>query len=163
MRNPLRTMALAIALVSMPACAAMEIPKFENPLSVARTADQKAYALLASYAAVLEEATDLVRDPLVPTPVKQALVRAERVATPAAETLRIALVGYLHARADYEAIAKDRPTHERDRVGKGRVFLLVPRRRSDGQRLLRRPLMGQERDQRIQAQQDRGCAGNRLI
>ncbi|KAF0186445.1 MAG: hypothetical protein IV086_08660 [Hyphomonadaceae bacterium] len=113
MRNPLRTMALAIALVSMPACAAMEIPKFENPLSVARTADQKAYALLASYAAVLEEATDLVRDPLVPTPVKQALVRAERVATPAAETLRIALVGYLHARADYEAIAKDRPTHER--------------------------------------------------
>ncbi len=113
MRNPLRTMALAIALVAMPACAAMETPKFENPLSVARTADQKAYALLASYAAVLEEATDLVRDPLVPTPVKQALVNAERVATPAAETLRIALVGYLHARADYEAVAKDRPTHER--------------------------------------------------
>lgn len=113
MRNPLRTMALAIALVAMPACAAVQTPKFENPVSVARTADQKAYALLASYAAVLEEATDLVRDPLVPTQVKQALVRAERVATPAAETLRIALVGYLRARADYEAIGADRTRLER--------------------------------------------------
>ena len=113
MRNPLRTMALAIALVAMPACAALQAPKFENPVSVARTADQKAYALLASYAAVLEEATDLVRDPLVPAQVKQALVRAERVATPAAGTLRIALVGYLRARADYEAIGADRTRLER--------------------------------------------------
>jgi hypothetical protein len=106
-------MALAIALAAMPACAAVQTPKFENPVSVARTADQKAYALLASYAAVLEEATDLVRDPLVPTQVKQALVRTERVATPAAETLRIALVGYLRARADYEAIGADRTRLER--------------------------------------------------
>lgn len=113
MRNPLRTMALAIALMAMPACAAVQTPKFENPVAVARTADQKAYALLASYAAVLEEATDLVRDPLVPVQVKQALVRAERVATPVAETLRIALVGYLRARADYEAIGADRTKLER--------------------------------------------------
>jgi len=113
MRNILRTMALALALAAMPACASVQTPTFENPVSAARTADQKAYALLASYAAVLEEAADLVRDPLVPAPVKQALVRAERAATPAAETLRIALVGYLRARADYEAIGPDRPPQER--------------------------------------------------
>jgi hypothetical protein len=113
MRNPLRMMALAIALAAMPACAAVQTPKLENPVSVARTADQKAYALLASYAAGLEEATDLIRDPLVPSQVKQVLVRAERAATPAAETLRIALVGYLRARADYEAIGADRTRLER--------------------------------------------------
>lgn len=113
MADMLKTLALAVALVLTPACSTLQTPKLENPVAAARTADQKAYALLASYAAVLEEATDLVRDPLVPAAAKQALVRAERFATPAAETLRIALVGYLRARADYEAIAKDRPSHER--------------------------------------------------
>jgi hypothetical protein len=109
----LQSLALAVALAATPACAAIGAPKIEHPVSAARTADQEAYALLASYAAVLEEATDIVRDPATPPAFRQTLARAERVATPAAETLRIALVGYLRARADYEATAKDRPVFER--------------------------------------------------
>ena len=62
-------------------------------------------ALLAGYAAVLEEAAELVRDPALPAEAKRALIRAERVATPAAATLRIAFVTWLRARADYEASA----------------------------------------------------------
>ena len=112
-RNPLRALALAFALAATPACAALHTPKFENPISAAKTADQKAYALLESYAAVLEEATDLVRDPALPVAAKRALIAAEAVATSAAETLRIAFVGYLRARADYQAIANDRPKAER--------------------------------------------------
>ena len=112
-RNPQknfgRAILLALALAATPACASLNAPKFENPLTAARTADQKAYALLASYAAVLEEATEIVRDPSLPVGVKRALIRAESVATPAAETLRIAFVGYLRARADYAAITNDRP------------------------------------------------------
>ncbi len=110
-RKPLR--ALLLALSATPACAALQTPKFENPVAAAQTADQKAYALLASYAAVLEEATDLVADPALPVAAKRALVRAEAVATPAVQTLRIAFVGYLRARADYEAITRDRPKAER--------------------------------------------------
>lgn len=112
-RNPVRATLLALALAATPACASLNTPKFENPIAAAQTADQKAYALLASYAAVLEEATGIVRDPALPASVKRALIRAESVATPAAETLRIAFVGYLRARADYEAIGNDRPKAEK--------------------------------------------------
>jgi len=101
-RHPLRALALALALAATPACAPLEDA---NPVAVAETADQKAYALLAMYAAVLEEATDLVRDPALPAEARRALIRAERLATPAAETLRIAFVAWLRARADYEASA----------------------------------------------------------
>jgi hypothetical protein len=113
MRTLLRVFALSLALCAVPACASIQAPRFENPVEAGKTADQKAYALLASYAAVLEEATDLVRDPNVPVPVKRALVTAEGAATPAADTLRIALVAYLRARADYEAIGPGRPPQER--------------------------------------------------
>ena len=112
-RKPLRAILLACALAATPACASLNTPKFENPVAAAQTADQKAYALLASYAAVLEEATGIVRDPSLLAVAKRALIRAESVATPAAETLRIAFVGYLRARADYEAIGNDRPKTEK--------------------------------------------------
>lgn len=113
MRKLIQALALGAALAAVPACAALKAPAFENPVSAAQTADQKAYALLASYAAVLEEATDVVRDPSTPPAFKQTLVRAERIATPAAETLRIALVGYLRARADYAALPDDASRAER--------------------------------------------------
>lgn len=83
MRKLIQALALGVALAVAPACAALKAPAFENPVAAAQTADQKAYALLAAYAAVLEEATDVVRDPATPTAFKQMLVRAERVATPA--------------------------------------------------------------------------------
>lgn len=105
MRHPLRTLALACALTFTPACASLQLgqPRFENPVSAARTLDQRAYALLHAYAAVLEEATDIVADPAAPLAFKRALSQAERVATPAAETLTVAVTAYVRATAAFEA------------------------------------------------------------
>ncbi len=108
MRHPLRVLALTCALVATPACASLKIGEttFENPIAAARTLDQRAYAVLNAYAAVIEEATDIVRDPAAPAAFKRALGQAERVATPAAETLEIAVATYLRAHADFEAASQ---------------------------------------------------------
>ena len=105
MRHPLHALALSLAIAATPACASLQIgeTRFENPAAVARTLDQRAYAILNAYAAVIEEATDIVRDPEAPIGFKRTLGQAERVATPAAETLEIAVVAYIRARADFEA------------------------------------------------------------
>jgi|CXWL01.1.fsa_nt_gi hypothetical protein len=116
MRHPLRIIALALAIAATPACASVRAGSTEivNPLSAANTLDQRAYALLHSYAAIIEEATDIVRDPAAPMAFKRALGQAERVATPAAETLEIAIAAYVSARADFEAAASEsQPTLER--------------------------------------------------
>jgi hypothetical protein len=105
-----RVVGLSFALVATPACASfplMDAP-LENPIGAARTMDQRAYALLHAYAAVVEEATDIVRDPNAPAAFKRALGQAERAATPAAETLGLAVRGYLLARADFEAASGER-------------------------------------------------------
>ena len=101
----MRIIALALALAATPACAALPFSQtpIENPVAAARTLDQRAYALLHAYAAVVEEATDIVRDPAAPLAFKRALGQAERAATPAAETLGIAVRAYVQARADFEA------------------------------------------------------------
>lgn len=120
MRHPLRTFALALALAATPACASIRAGQTEivNPVSAARTLDQRAYALLHSYAAVIEEATDIVRDPNAPMAFKRALGQAEAVATPTAETLEIAIAAYMKARADFEtATSESQPTLERAATG----------------------------------------------
>lgn len=106
MRHPLRVIALACALVVTPACALL--PKFENPIAATQTIDQQAYALLSTYAAVLEEATDVVRDPATPSAVRRALGQAERAATPCVEKLQIAARTYVRARADLAAAGGNR-------------------------------------------------------
>lgn len=105
MKHPLRALLLGAALALTPACASLNVgdTRFENPISAARTLDQQAYALLNAYAAVIEEATDIVRDPSAPLAFKRALGQAERVATPGAEMLQIAVTAYVRARADFEA------------------------------------------------------------
>jgi hypothetical protein len=105
MRHPMRALALACALTITPACASLPFgdTRIENPFTAAETLDQRAYALLHSYAAVVEEATDVIRDPAAALAFKRALGQAERIATPAAETLQIAVVAYVSARADFEA------------------------------------------------------------
>ncbi|MBN8606741.1 MAG: hypothetical protein J0L81_07475 [Caulobacterales bacterium] len=116
MRHPLRAIALACALAATPACASVQVAdtRIENPIVAARTLDQRAYAALHAYAAVIEEATDIVRDPAAPVGFKRALGQAERVATPAAETLQIAVAAYVRARADFEAASGEtQPTLER--------------------------------------------------
>jgi hypothetical protein len=105
MKHPIRVIALSCALALTPACAALQIgqTRIENPLDAAQTIDQRAYALLHAYAAVVEEATDIIRDPAAPLAFKRALGQAEGVATPAAETLQAAVSAYVRARADFEA------------------------------------------------------------
>jgi hypothetical protein len=120
MKQPLRVLALALALAATPACASLNLgeTRFENPATAARTLDQRAYAMLNAYAAVIEEAADIVRDPAAPLAFKRALGQAERAATPAAETLQIAVVAYLSARADFEAATSEsQPTLERAAAG----------------------------------------------
>lgn len=109
MKRTLRAVALGLALAATPACASLPFgeTRFENPIAAARTLDQRAYALLHAYAAVVEEATDVVRDPAAPAALKNALGQAERAATPAAETLGIAVRGYVQARADFEAASDE--------------------------------------------------------
>jgi hypothetical protein len=105
MRHPIRALALACALTLTPACAALQLgsTRIENPVAAAQTIDQRAYALLHAYAAIVEEATDIVADPATPLAFKRALGQAERVATPAAETLQVAVTAYMRARADFDA------------------------------------------------------------
>jgi len=99
MRHPLRVLALALMLSATPACASLQWPgaAIENPIDAARTVDQRAYALLHAYGAILEEAADIVRDPATPLTLKRALGQAERVATPTVETLQIAVTAYIRA------------------------------------------------------------------
>jgi hypothetical protein len=104
-KHPIRATALALTLAATPACTALPLgqARIENPIAAAQTIDQRAYALLHSYAAVLEEATDIVEDPAAPVAFKRALGQAERAATPAIETLQIAVTAYVRARADFDA------------------------------------------------------------
>jgi hypothetical protein len=116
MKHLFRALCLGAALALTPACASLQVggAQFENPISAARTLDQRAYALLNAYAAVIEEATDIVRDPSAPLAFKRALGQAERVATPGAEMLQIAVTAYVRARADFEAASgASQPTLER--------------------------------------------------
>ncbi len=120
MRHTLRAIALALALAATPACASIRAGQTEivNPVAAANTLDQRAYALLHSYAAIIEEATDIVRDPNAPMAFKRALGQAERIATPSAETLEIAIAAYVNARADFEAASSEsQPTLERAATG----------------------------------------------
>ena len=130
MRHPLRTLALACLLTLTPACAATQLgtARLENPVAAARTLDQRAFALLHAYAAVIEEATDIVRDPVTPLGFTRALGQAERVATPAAEALEIAVGAYIRARSDFEAATGDgQPALERAAAG----LTIAARRLSD--------------------------------
>ena len=105
MRYSLRALALACALTLTPACAALHVTA-PNPITAAQTNDQRAYAVIESYSALVETATVFVRDPAVPIEAKRALGRAEAAATPAVQTLEIAFSAYLRARAEYEAASR---------------------------------------------------------
>jgi hypothetical protein len=105
MRLPFRVFALACALALTPACAALHF-NAPNPIAAAQTNDQRAYALIESYGALVETATIIVRDPSIPIEAKRALGRAEAAATPAVQTLEIAFSAYLRSRAEYEAASR---------------------------------------------------------
>lgn len=105
MKHPFRALALACALTLTPACAALHLTA-PNPIAAAQTTDQRAYALIQSYGALIETATTVVRDPSVPMEVKRAIGRAEAAATPSVQTLEIAFSAYLRAHAAYVAASR---------------------------------------------------------
>lgn len=116
MRHPFRALALGVALAATPACASLQLgqTRIENPVAAARSMDQRAYAILHSYAAIVEEAGDIVRDPAAPLSLKRALGQAERAATPAVETLQISVAAFVRARSDYDSVSRaDQPALER--------------------------------------------------
>ena len=102
MNYPFRVLALPCALTLTPACAALHLTT-PNPISAAQANDQRAYAVIESYAALVETATIIVRDPSVPLEAKRAIGRAEAAATPSVATLEAAFAAYLRARAAYAA------------------------------------------------------------
>jgi len=97
--------AAALALVPLSGCAIMAPPAGrsvrEQPIT------HRAVDVLALYAATLEAATPLVAAPHTPEALVQALVRAERLATPAAVALGAALRAHLAAPNDQSAQALD--------------------------------------------------------
>ena len=105
MKHPFRILALTCALTFTPACAALHLTT-PNPISAAQTNDQRAYAVIESYGALVETATIMVRDPSVPIEAKRAIGRAEAAATPSVQTLEVAFTAYLRARASYEAASR---------------------------------------------------------
>ncbi len=98
MKHALRTLGLAIALAATPACSTL---RAANPIPAEASLEQNAYALIGAYALTLEQATALVKNPATPRAVKTALAKAEQVATPAVELVKIAAVA--HRRAETAA------------------------------------------------------------
>lgn len=114
MKNAFRASLAAVLLLVTPACASIRAPDIPNPIAVAQTNDQRALAVIETYAALVEEAADVVANPQTPAPVRRALAQAEAAATPAVDILRIAVTGYLRAQADLEAMrGKERTSVER--------------------------------------------------
>jgi hypothetical protein len=103
MRHPLRVVLMALALVATPAFALC--PPAAPAAAVSLSVEQRAYALLQTYAIVLEEATDLIQHPSFPVSAKRPLAEAERAATAAAEALHAALAAYLHTREPASVLA----------------------------------------------------------
>ena len=72
-----------------------------NPISIAETPSQKAYAIERSYNVLLETAVALASDSATPNSLKRALGRAERAATPVIDSLSDAVTDYVVARANF--------------------------------------------------------------
>lgn len=90
-------MLLMIAALAMIGCAGT------NPMAVAETPLQKAYALERSYNIVLEGALDLVNDSAVPESIKEGVRATERRTTPIVDDLSEAFANYVLARAQFDA------------------------------------------------------------
>ncbi len=73
-----------------------------NPIAVAETPPQKAYALERSYNIVLAGALDLVSDPAVSPGIKSNIRSIEKRTTPIVDGLSQAFADYTVARAQFE-------------------------------------------------------------
>lgn len=74
-----------------------------NPVAVAETPAQTAYAISASYNVVLEAAASIVEDTAAPIDLRRGVQAAERQSTPVIEALEEAFADYQVARAEFAA------------------------------------------------------------
>lgn len=92
----IRSFLLGIIMVALSACV------ITDPVNVAETPAQKAYAISATYNILLESARDLVVDESVSLSVRRAIQNAEAVTTPVLSSLEDAYVDYVVARAKFD-------------------------------------------------------------
>lgn len=90
------SMLLIITWLALAGCASL------NPIAVAETPAQKAYAVERTYNIVLEGALDLVNDPAVSSGIKSNIRSIERRTTPVIDSLSQAFTDYMVARAQLD-------------------------------------------------------------
>jgi hypothetical protein len=90
-------MLLFITMLVISSCAA------SNPIAVAETPGQKAYAIERTYNIVLAGALDLVNDPAVSQGIKSNIRSVEKRTTPIVSELSEAFTAYTVARAQFDA------------------------------------------------------------
>lgn len=66
-----------------------------NPITAAKTIDQKAYALYGTFVVFEEQAVAIVVSPATPSTVKDAIRKADNIAKPVADGLLVAVRQYL--------------------------------------------------------------------
>jgi hypothetical protein len=91
------SMLLIITWLMLTGCAA------SNPIAVAETPAQKAYAIERTYNIVLAGALDLVNDPAVSQGIKSNIRSVEKRTTPIVSELSEAFTAYTVARAKFDA------------------------------------------------------------
>lgn len=85
-----------IGVASLPGCSA-------NPVAVAETPAQKGYALYGSFVIFEEQAVKVASDPMLPDNIRQAIIRADEAAKPAADKLQEALAQFESIRLELAA------------------------------------------------------------
>ncbi len=72
-----------------------------NPIAIAETPAQKAYAIERSYNIILAGAVELAQDSSTPASLKRAIGRVETRTTPLVDSLSAAVTDYIVARAQF--------------------------------------------------------------
>lgn len=97
MLNKLRTVFFATAFLVLTACASL------NPMSAAKTNEQRAYALYGTFVVFEEQAAKLVQSPSVSPSLKQSLRDADARAKPAADGLMAVIDDLIKVQAEVKA------------------------------------------------------------
>jgi hypothetical protein len=95
--NTAKNWLVTAVLLALASCASF------NPMSNARTAEQRAWALYGTYVVFQEQAAGMVKDPAVSLATKEALKRAEAASYPVAEGLFTAGQEVIAVRRQLEA------------------------------------------------------------
>lgn len=90
-----------LATVVLTACQSL------NPIAVAETSEQRAYALYGTFVIFEEQAAKIVQAPEVPDAVKRSLRDADAVAKPAVDAMIVLVDDVLKVKAEVQAGTSD--------------------------------------------------------